>query len=43
MFCKTFATSSSTNIKISKDQLNKKVQSVWFLGRLLGPLSRTCL
>ena len=36
--CKGFANSSSTDVKISKTQLSKIIQSGAFLGRLLGPL-----
>ena len=35
---KTFANNSSTNIKLSKLQLSKMIQSGGFIGRLLGPL-----
>ena len=35
---KIFASNSSPNIKLSKTQLSKIVQSVGFLGRILGPL-----
>ena len=35
---KIFANNSSPNIKLSKTQLSKIVQSVGFLGRILGPL-----
>ena len=34
---KTFANHSSTDIKLSKTQLSKMIQSGGFLGRLLGP------
>ena len=40
---KAFANGSSANIKLSKSQLHKIVQSGGFLGRLLGPLLRTGL
>ena len=40
---KVFANSSSTNIKLSKTQLSKMIQSGGFLGRLLGPLLKTGL
>ena len=33
----------STDIKLSKTQLSKKIQSGEFLGRLLGPLLKTGL
>ena len=36
-----FAKNTSTDIKLSKTQLSKIVQSGGFLGRLLGPLLRT--
>ena len=36
--CKSFANNSSVNIKLSKTQLSKILQSGGFLGRLLGPL-----
>ena len=36
--CKTFANNLSINIKLSKMQLSKIVQSGGFLGRLLGLL-----
>ena len=35
---KAFANHSSTDIKLSKTQLSKMIQSGGFLGRLLGPL-----
>ena len=35
---KAFANHLSTNIKLSKTQLSKMIQSRGFLGRLLGPL-----
>ena len=41
--CKTFANSSSANIKLSKTQLHEIVLSGRFLGRLLGPLLKTGL
>ena len=34
---KAFANNSSTNIKFSKTQLSKMIQSAGFLGKLLGP------
>ena len=42
-FCKAFANNSSTDIKLSKTQLSKMIQSGEFLGRLLGPLLKTGL
>ena len=41
--CKTFAKKSSTDIKLSKTQLSKMIQSGGFLGRLLDPLLKTGL
>ena len=38
---KAFANNSSTDIKLSKTQLSKMIQSGGFLGRLLGPLLKT--
>ena len=38
---KAFASQTSTDIKLSKTQLSKMIQSGGFLGRLLGPLLRT--
>ena len=35
---KAFANHSSTDIKLSKTQLSKMIQSGGFLGKLLGPL-----
>ena len=35
--CKAFASKLSTDIKLSKTQLSKMVQSGGFLGKLLGP------
>ena len=35
--CKAFTNKSSTDIKVSKTQLSKMIQSGGFLGRLLGP------
>ena len=35
---KYFADKSSMDIKLSKNQISKMIQSVGFLGRLLGPL-----
>ena len=40
---KAFSNGSSANIKLSKTQLYKIGQSGGFLGRLLGPLSKTGL
>ena len=40
---KAFAKNTSTDIKLSKTQLSKFVQSGGFLGRLLGPLLTTGL
>ena len=40
---KGFANHSSTDIKLSKTQLSKMIQSGGFLGRLLGPLLKTGL
>ena len=40
---KAFANHSSTDIKLSKTQLSKMIQSGAFLGRLLGPLLKTGL
>ena len=42
-FRKAFANNSSANIKLSKTQLSKMIQSGGFLGRLLGPLRKTGL
>ena len=41
--CKAFAKHTSADIKLSKTQLSKMIQSGGFLGRLLGPLVRTGL
>ena len=41
--CKAFANHSSTDIKLSKTQLSKMIQSGGFLGKLLGPLLKTGL
>ena len=41
--CKAFANYLSADIKLSKTQLSKLIQSGGFLGRLLGPLLRTGL
>ena len=35
---KAFANNSSTDINLLKTQLSKMIQSIGFLGRLLGPL-----
>ena len=40
---KAFANKSATDIKLSKTQLAKMVQSGGFFGRLLGPLLKTGL
>ena len=40
---KAFANHLSTDIKLSKTQLSKMIESGGFLGRLLGPLLRTGL
>ena len=40
---KAFANNSSIEIKLSKTQLSKMIQSLGFLGRLLGPLLKTGL
>ena len=40
---KAFANNSSVDIKFSKTQLSKMIQSGGFLGRLLGPLLKTGL
>ena len=36
--CKAFENYFSTDIKLSKTQLSKTIQSGGFLGKLLGPL-----
>ena len=41
--CKAFTKNTSTDIKLSKTQLSKMIQSGGFLGRLLGPLLKTGL
>ena len=41
--CKAFTNKSSTDIKLSKAQLSKIIQSGGFLGRRLGPLLKTGL
>ena len=40
---KAFAKNTSTDIKLSKTQLSKMIQSGGFFGRLLGPLLKTGL
>ena len=40
---KAFTKNTKTNIKLSKTQLSKMIQSGGFLGRLLGPLLKTGL
>ena len=40
---KAFANNSSSNIKLSKTQLSKMIQSGGFFGGLLGPLLKTAL
>ena len=40
---KAFANNSSADIKLSKTELSKMIQSGGFLGRLLGPLLKTGL
>ena len=42
-FPKAFSNSSSLDIKFSKTQLSKMIQSGGFLGKLLGPLLKTGL
>ena len=41
--CKAFTNNSSADIKLSKTQLSKMVQSGGFLGKLLGALLKTGL
>ena len=41
--CKAFANHLSADIKLSKTQLSKIIQSGGFLGRLIGPLLKTRL
>ena len=41
--CKSFADNSSADIKCSKPQLSKMIQSGGFPGKLLGPLLKTGL
>ena len=43
IFFKAFANNLSTDIKLSKTQLSKIIQSAGFLDRLLGSLLRTRL
>ena len=40
---KAFADKSSTDIKLSKTQISKMIQSAGYFGRLLGPLLKTGL
>ena len=40
---KAFADKSSTDIKLSKTQISKMIQSRGYPGRLLGPLLKTRL
>ena len=39
--CKAFANNSSADIKLSKTQLSKMIQSGGFLGKMLRPLRKT--
>ena len=41
--CKAFANHLSADIKLSKTQLSKMIQSGGFLGRVFGPLLKTGL
>ena len=41
--CKAFADKSSNDIKLSKTQMSKMIQSGGFLGRLFGSLLKTGL
>ena len=41
--CKAFSNSSSADVKFSKTQLSKMIQSGGFLGKLFGPLLKTGL
>ena len=41
--CKAFSKNSSPDIKFSKTQLSKMIQSGGFLGKLLSPLLKTGL
>ena len=43
VICKAFANNSSADIKFSKAQLSKMIQSGGFLGELLGPLLKSGL
>ena len=43
ILCREFANNSSTDIKLSKTELSKMIQSGGFIGRLLGPLLKTGL
>ena len=43
IFAKLFTNNSPTDIKLSKTQLSKMIQSGGFLGRLLGPLLKSRL
>ena len=38
---KAFSNNSSVDVKFSKTQLSKMIQSVGFLGKFLGPLLKT--
>ena len=40
---KSFANHSLADVKLSKNQLSKMIQSGWFLSRLLGPSLKTGL
>ena len=42
-FVKTFSNNSSVDIKFSKTQSSKMIQSGGFLGKLIGPLLKTGL
>ena len=39
--CKAFLSNSSTNVKLSKNQLSKMVRLGGFLGRVLQPLLKS--
>ena len=41
--CKAFTNNSSVDIKLSKTQLSRMIQSGGFLSRLVGPLLKTGL
>ena len=41
--CQAFVNYCSMDIKLSKTQISKMIQSGGFLGRLLGPLLKTAL